>query len=105
MKQLQRQSIERLNRVKKWQWVSLFSVALISTVVWSIYKTDTLAGFWGLLDDEIAVVTIESDKDGKQKITVKDPSKSFWDVLGLLGVPLVLAVFRCLVSKNSAGTV
>ena len=40
---------------------------------------------------------IESDEDGQQNITIKDPSKSFWDVLGLLGCPIssvVLAWFQ-----------
>ena len=92
MRQLRRQSIGLLNRVKKWQWASLAAAILISGTIWGINRTDSLAGFWGLLDDEIAVVTIESDEDGQQNITIKDPSKSFWDVLGLLGVPLVLAV-------------
>ena len=52
---------------------------LLSTI--DIHKTKVSDGLWGILDDEIAVVTIESDKDGKQNITVKDPSKSSWDRL------------------------
>ena len=95
MRQIRRQSIALLGSVmggiKRWQWFSLF-IILSGVVVCGIYRTGLFAGFWGFLDDEIAVVTIESDKDGKQNIIIKDPSKSFWDVLGVLGVPLVLAV-------------
>ena len=102
MEQLRQQSIERLKRVKRWQWVSLLSFAVLSCLVTiDIHTTKFSDGFWGILDDEIAVVTIESDKGaGKQNITVKDPSKSFWDILGILGVPLVLAVLGAWFQKT-----
>ena len=74
---------------------------LASTIIAvSIYKSGALDGLWGVLDDEIAVVTIESDRDGKSNITIKDPSKSVWDGLELLGVPLVLAVLGAWFQKN-----
>lgn len=88
MRRLRQQFTERLSRIDKWQWGLLVAATLIILTV-GIHKTKVSAGWWGLLDDEIAVVTIES-KDGKQNVTIKDPSKSAWDVLGLLGVPLVL---------------
>ena len=92
MKQLRRQSVAQLNRVKRWQWGALSTVILGSAVVWGIYRTEFLAGVWGILNDEIAVVTIEGDEGDKQDITIADPSKSVWDGLELLGVPLVLAI-------------
>lgn len=66
-------------------------MVLIGSIVWVIHKTEFWAGFWGLKDDEIAVIEIERGENGQPNVTVKDPSKSFWDVLELLGVPLVLA--------------
>ena len=91
LRRSRRKSIAKLSKVKRWQWFSL-SLVLSGVVAWRIYETGAFAGAWGILNEEIAVVTVESDKDGGQNITIKDPSKSFWDVLEVLGVPLVLAV-------------
>lgn len=100
MKRLGEQALERLRRVKKWQWVSLRLVVLSSAIIWGICKTEFLKGFWGLKDDEIAVITIEKNDDGRSNLTIEDPSKSFWDVLELLGVPLVLVVLGAWFQKT-----
>ena len=73
--------------------------------IWQIYRTEFLAGFWGITNDEIAVVTIEKDGDDNEDmstetIIIQDPSKSFWDGLQLLGVPLVLAVLGAWFQKT-----
>ena len=100
MRQLQQQFVERLSKTKRWQWFSLSAVILSCVVVWGIYRTNFLPGFWGLINDEIAVVTIEGDEEGQRNVTIKDPSKSFWDALELLGVPLVLAVLGAWFQKT-----
>ena len=74
-------------------------------VAWLVYDTEFLAGFWGLTNDEIAVVTIERGDSGNEDtitetIVIQDPSKSFWDGLELLGVPLVLAVLGAWFQKT-----
>ena len=100
MRQLQQQFVKRLSKTKRWQWFSLSAVILSCVVVWGIYRTNFLPGFWGLTNDEIAVVAIESDEEGQRNVTIKDPSKSFWDVLGILGVPLVLAILGAWFQKT-----
>lgn len=92
MRRLRQYFLEQSTKLKMWQRGSLTAVILGSSIIWGIHKTESLKGFWGLKDDEIAVVTIEEGKNGKTNLTIKDPSKSFWDVLELLGVPLVLAI-------------
>ena len=95
MGQLRQQPIEQLKRIKRWQWLLLFAVILSSLVAIDLHTAKISVGFWGILDDEIAVVTIETDEtdeDGQQNITIKDPSKSAWDWLGLLIVPFVLVL-------------
>ena len=100
MKRLQQRALGRLSQAKRWQWF-LPSAAFLSTfVTWSIYKTEFLSGFWGLLDDEIAVITTESGEGDQSNFAVVDPSKSFWDVLELLGVPLVLAILGAWFQKT-----
>ena len=74
-------------------------------VIWLVYDTKFLAGVWGITDDEIAVVTIEKDtsKNGDnsiETIIIQDPSKTVWDVLHLLGVPIALAVFGAWFQKS-----
>ena len=100
MRQLRQQLIERLKRSKKRQWFPLFTVILSGIVIWGIHKTKVSAGWWGILDDEIAVVTIETDEDDNSSVTIKDPSKSVWDGLELLGVPLILAVLGAWFQKS-----
>ena len=100
LRQLQQQFVKRLSKTKRWQWFSLSAVILSCVVVWGIYRTNFLPGFWGLTNDEIAVVAIESDEEGQRNVTIKDPSKSFWDVLELLGVPLVLAILGAWFQKT-----
>ena len=100
MRRLRRQSIAQLSRVKRWQWFLLSAVILSSAVVWCIHRTEFLAGVWGILNDEIAVVTIEGEEQSRQDITITDPSKSVWDGLELLGVPLVLAVLGAWFQKS-----
>ena len=81
--------------MKRWQWTWLLTVLVGGSLILSIYKTEFLAGFWGLKDDQIAVVKIKGAEDSElslPSISVVSPSKSFWDVLELLGVPLVLVV-------------
>ena len=80
----------------------MLSVVLTGVVAWGIYETELFAGYWGVFDDEIAVVTIESGKDGQQNVTIKDPSKSAWDFLELLGVPLVLVVLGAWFQKTQS---
>ena len=95
MKRSQQQSFKQLIRVKRWQWTWLLTVLVGGSLILSIYKTEFLAGFWGLKDDQIAVVKIKGAEDSElslPSISVVSPSKSFWDVLELLGVPLVLVV-------------
>ena len=56
-----------------------------SSIVWNIYRTNFLAGFWGFQNDEIAVIKVEAGEDSKtglpESITVVSPSKSFWDII------------------------
>ena len=52
------------------------------------------------MNDEIAVFTIEGAEESSQDITIEDPSKSVWDGLELLGVPLVLAVLGAWFQKT-----
>lgn len=71
--------------------------------IWQIYRTEFLAGFWGITNDEIAVVTIKKDGSedtSTETIIIQDPSKSFWDGLQLLGVPLVLAILGAWFQKT-----
>ena len=103
MKRLQQRALAQSSKLKRWQWILPLSAFLSVLIVWSIYKTEFLAGFWGLLDDEIAIVTIEDSEDGKLSFAIKDPSKSAWDGLGLLGViavPVVLAILGAWFQKT-----
>ncbi|MEA5464759.1 pentapeptide repeat-containing protein [Leptothoe sp. PORK10 BA2] len=97
-------SRERLNQSKRWPLILAASIVW-GGVVWQIYRTEFLAGFWGITNDEIAVVTIERDGgDNKntstETIIIQDPSKSFWDGLQLLGVPVVLAILGAWFQKS-----
>ncbi|MEM8610586.1 MAG: hypothetical protein AAGF93_01105 [Cyanobacteria bacterium P01_H01_bin.105] len=84
---------------------------MIALIVWTyvvtrwVHGTEFLAGFWGITNDEIAIVTIERNGPAAQdefteKIIIQDPSKSFWDGLQLLGVPLVLAILGAWFQKT-----
>lgn len=78
----------------------MFTVALGPLLIWKIYQTNFLAGFWGIRNDEIAVITIEKDQeDSLRTITAVAPNKSLWDVAELLGVPVALALFGALFQK------
>ena len=88
---------QRLRNFKPWQLI------FIAILVWGyvitrwVHGTEFLAGFWGIKDDEIAVVTIdlqdESIEDGLIKeITITDPGISLWDSLSVLGIPIVLFI-------------
>ena len=66
-------------------------------------------GFWGFGEDKIEVFTVENDsKTGQripteteiEKIIITLPSKSFWDGLNLIGVPLVLAILGAWFQKT-----
>lgn len=72
------------------------------SIIWGIVivrfinATKFLAGFWGITNDQIAVVTIERDsKENRgistETITITNPSKSAWDLLQLLIVPIAIA--------------
>ena len=100
LKRLQQRALAQLSKLKRWQWILPLSAFLSVLTVWSIYKTEFLAGFWGLLDDEIAIVTTENGEDDRPNLTITDPSKSFWDVLELLGVPLALAILGAWFQKT-----
>ena len=85
------------NEFKKWP------LYLITFLVWGyvvtqwIYNTRLLAGKWGIIDDEIAVVTVEkkddrTEDDSIETITIIDPGISLWDVVGVLIVPIILVI-------------
>lgn len=83
-----------LMQSKKWLSVLLTALVLIWLIVRGINKTKFLAGYWGIFNDEIAVITTEGserERNVPEAITVVAPNKSIWNVLELLGVPLVLA--------------
>ena len=93
-----------LNQSRRWPLILTASI-IWGIAIWQIYRTEFLAGFWGITNDEIAVVTIEKDGDDNEDtstetIIIQDPSKSFWDGLQLLGVPLVLAVLGAWFQKS-----
>lgn len=76
-------------------WLLLGISAVLSTLI--IKKTDFLSGNWGIVQDEIAIISVERNKTEiedryVETITVIDPSKSIWDGLQLLGVPIILVI-------------
>lgn len=91
MRQLRQQTIERWSRRKKWQWGLPFAVILSGLAIWGIYKTESLAEFLGLENDETIIAIEEDNTSGQPEYTtVVEPGKSLWDMMELLVIPLSL---------------
>ena len=83
----------------------MIGALFLSAIGEVIYKTQFLAGHWGIGPDDLATVTIERTKDDSggdviEEITITDPGRSVWDGLSLLGVPLSLALLGAWFQKS-----